>query len=253
MRNLHTTVKVTLKAAGKVAGLAALLAVTALSGTAHADAMADCRQTAEPAKAITACAVAIKEAGKDVAKAGEAYAARSAANEKKGDFKAALDDIYSACLRDPKNPQLWYRSGLIRMQQAKPQPIRASADMSIALKYDPKHVPALIARADYYRQLGLLPKAIADADAAIKLDPKQPAAFATRGYAQLRAGQPDKAAADADEAIKLDPKSTFGYLTRGLVLQGKKDKDKAVEALKKVIELDPKNTIAAKALKDLGV
>jgi tetratricopeptide (TPR) repeat protein len=236
-----------------VAGLSLLMAGATLVGTAHADALADCKQTAEPAKAIPACALAIKEGGKDLAKVSQAYTARSAANEKKGDFKAALDDIYAACLRDPKNPDLWYRSGMIRMLQTKPQPIRATADMSIALKYDPKFVPALSARADLYRQLGLLPKAIADADALIKIDPKSSAAYATRGYAQLRAGQPDKAAADAEEAIKLDPKSAFGYLTRGLVAQGKKDKDKAVADLKKVIEIDPKNTIAAKALKDLGV
>ena len=246
------TIHSLLPAARAAVVAATVLGITVTMSPARADALGDCRQSAEPAKAIAACSAAIKEAGKDVAKVAEAYAARSAANEKKGDYKSALDDIYWACIRDPKNAQLWYRSGLLRQQQSKPQPIRAAADMTIALKYEPKLVPALIARADLYRQLGLLPKSIADADAAIAIDPKQASAYATRGYAQLRAGQLDKAAADAEEAIKLDQRSTFGYLTKGLVAQARKQNAEAIQALKKVRELDPKNTIAEKALKDLG-
>jgi tetratricopeptide (TPR) repeat protein len=218
----------------------------------RADTLADCRDMATPAKAVVACSALVKEAGTDIKKVGEAYAARAAANVAARDYRAALSDYSSAIIRDAKNPELWHRRGLVRMKVTPPQPIRATADQTLALRYDPKHLAALIERGDLHRQLGLLPKAIADATAALAIDPKSAAAYANRGYAQLRSNQVDKALADADDALKLDAKSIFGLLTRALVAEKKGDKAKAIEDLKRVIELDPERVIARDALKRLG-
>lgn len=233
------------------AAVGMLIAVSLMATPAAlADTMRDCRNTAEPARALVACSTVIIEAGKDPAKLAEGYALRSAANEASGDLKAALDDIFSATIRDSNNPQLWYRSGTLRA--ALKQPIRASADFTIALRYDPWMTDALIRRGTEQRVLGLLTRAIEDFDAAIKLDPKSAPAFAGRAYTHLRNGKPDLALGDAEEALKLDPTSVFGHLTMGLVAEGQKDKDKAMASLKKALDLDPKNVVAAEALKRVG-
>ena len=113
-----------------------------------------------------------------------------------------------------------------------------SPNFSIALRYDPKMVDALVGRGDCFRRLGALPKAIADADAALNLEPRSAPAYAMRSYAKLRLGKTEQAVADAEEAIKIDPNTARAYLTRGLALEAK-EKTKADVDVKKAVSLDP--------------
>jgi tetratricopeptide (TPR) repeat protein len=232
-------IKHTLFAAALVLGASAV----------HADTAADCKQTADRGKAIVACSALIKEAGTDNAKFVEAYVGRATASLATAKPADALADLKRAIAYDPKNADLWLKSGNVRAVLG--QKIRAAADYSIAAKYDPKSSAALAGRAEMYRLLGALPRAISDSTEALKLDPKLVGALSTRAFSQQRLGRDKEAIADADEAIKLDPKAMLAYLARGLA-QAKTDKVKATTDLKKVLELEPKSQLAAEMLKKLG-
>ena len=61
-------------------------------------------------------------------------------------------------------------------------------------------------RGDAYRKKGDMDRAIADLTEAIRLDPKYANAYDNRGLAYRDKGDMDRAIADLTEAIRLDPK-----------------------------------------------
>jgi tetratricopeptide (TPR) repeat protein len=238
--------------------LAASLALSVMAGSAAlaqqasppaAPPMADCTQTADRAKAITACSDIIKSRGTENSALLSAYRARAAANLANKKTADALSDLTRALVLDPKNPALWIERGDVRANLG--QRIRSAADYSVALKYDPKNAKALVGRGEQFRALGALQRAIADHTEALKVDPKSAAAYAGRAYAQVRLGNDKDAAADAEEAIKLDARSSQAYIARALSA-AKSDKVKATNDLKKALELDPASVIAKAELDKLS-
>jgi tetratricopeptide (TPR) repeat protein len=87
-------------------------------------------------------------------------------------------------------------------------------------------------------------RAIADYDEAIRRDPKFAIGFNNRGLAYLRKGDNDRAVADFDEAIRLDPKYAIGFNNRALAYQARGQSDRAIEDFDEAIRLNPRYAMA---------
>src|SRR6516164_8432899 len=98
---------------------------------------------------------------------------------------------------------------------------RAIADLSEAIRLDPKYAEAYYLRGVSYRNKGDLARAISDYSETIRLAPKVAAAHPetiirrlahyNRGSAYGNKGDFDRAIADFSEAIRLNPKSPEAY------------------------------------------
>ena len=79
---------------------------------------------------------------------------------------------------------------------------KAAAELTEALRLNPKFAPAQNDRGVAYRRSGDNDKAMADFDAAVRLDPRYAFAVHNRGLVWRDKGAYDKAIADFDEALK---------------------------------------------------
>jgi len=92
----------------------------------------------------------------------------------------------------------------------------AIADLTAALKIDPKNPATLVDRGAVYDALGEYDLSLADYDRAAKLRPFWAAAIDNRGNAYAMRGDYDKSIADHTRALALDPTYSGGYRNRAL-------------------------------------
>ena len=83
------------------------------------------------------------------------------------------------------------------------------------------------------------PKAIADLSQAIKLDPKASSHFYNRGLAYLQSDRPELAVADFDTALSLKPGDTLALLARGRALLERGEEAKARADFEAALKPDP--------------
>jgi len=108
-------------------------------------------------------------------------------------------------------------------------------------KWKGRHLAAFYNnRAAAYHEQGDLDRAIADLSEAIRLDPKLAMAFNNRGAAYNEQGDNDRAIADYNEAIRIDPKLAMAFNNRGNAYSDKGDNDRAIADFNETIRLDPK-------------
>jgi uncharacterized caspase-like protein len=117
---------------------------------------------------------------------------------------------------------------------------RAIADLSEAIRLDPKYTLAYKNRGQAYFVINGHDQAIADYSAAIRLDPKYAAAYTFRGVVYASKKDYDRAIVDYNDAIRLDPKYTEAYAYRGMAYAYKKEYDRAIADYSAAIRLDPK-------------
>jgi lipoprotein NlpI len=101
----------------------------------------------------------------------------------------------------------------------------AIADLTAALKIDPKNPATLADRGAVYDALGEYDLSVADYDRAAKLRPAWAALIDNRGNAYAMLGDYDKAIADHTRSLALDPTYSGGYRNRALTyfLMGRYD------------------------------
>jgi tetratricopeptide (TPR) repeat protein len=116
----------------------------------------------------------------------------------------AIDACTRVLTRHPRDAQAWANRGM----SYKHDPDRAIADLSQAIRLDPKHATYYNNRALAFQDKGDLDRAITDLDQAIRLDPKDATAYENRGVAYADKGDYERAAADLDEAVRLNPTYT---------------------------------------------
>jgi tetratricopeptide (TPR) repeat protein len=97
------------------------------------------------------------------------------------------------------------------------------ADVSEAIRQDPKLKNAYLARDDLYKAKGDNDRAIADYSEAINIDPSYWSALRNRANALYLTGKYDRAIADYDAVGKLDPKAADGLYGRGIAKLKKGD------------------------------
>jgi tetratricopeptide (TPR) repeat protein len=157
---------------------AALLTLSAATGSAAADDREVCHTPLGGGEAIAACSRLIERNPKDA----DAYRHRGGAYSVKG----IID----------------------RGDQARADYTQAIADYSRAIDLDPKSADAYAARAAVFGKTFNLVRAIADYGQVIKLNPKNPNAYIDRGVSYSLQNDYDRAIADLDQAIRLDPQGT---------------------------------------------
>lgn len=74
---------------------------------------------------------------------------------------------------------------------------------------------------------GQYKKAVADLSKAIRLEPKYLRAYNNRGFVYSKLGELDKAVADLTEAIRLDPKYGEAYFNRATVYEQQHNLERA--------------------------
>src|SRR4029077_18742773 len=89
------------------------------------------------------------------------------------------------------------------------------ADVSEAIRQDPKLKKAYLARGNLYKAKGDNDRAIADYSEAINIDPSYWSALRNRANALYLTGKYERAIADYDAVGKLDPKAADGLYGRG--------------------------------------
>jgi len=94
--------------------------------------------------------------------------------------------------------------------------LRASEDYAAALVLAPRHIPALLARADQFFALGLPAEAEAGYSQVIEIAPQSVLAFINRGVARDEQGRFAEAIEDFTRALGLDPQSPVALLNRGV-------------------------------------
>jgi tetratricopeptide (TPR) repeat protein len=115
---------------------------------------------------------------------------------------------------------------------------RAIADLSEAIRLDPKNAKAFYARGLAWDAKKEYDKALADLGEAIRLFPPYAVAYHTRGSIWRAKKEYDKALADLGEAIRFDSKFSQHYYVRGLTWYETKEYDKALADLDEAIRLD---------------
>jgi tetratricopeptide (TPR) repeat protein len=125
---------------------------------------------------------------------------------------------------------------------------RAIADISEAIKLDPKNTRYYNERAGSYRAAGQLDLALADFNELIRLEPKNDGWYMNRGQAFAEKGDYSRAIADCDTAIRINPKVAYWYVVRGEYYEKKGDRDRAIADYRKSLEVDPSRPESRDAL-----
>jgi tetratricopeptide (TPR) repeat protein len=121
---------------------------------------------------------------------------------------------------------------------------KAIADLSAAIRIEPRFAPVYYARCLASTYKGDRGSAIADFAEAIRLAPKDRDTHLAHGFAWSSKRDFDRAIADYDKAIRLDPSLVRAYRDPGLVPRPRKpDYDAAIANFDEIIRLDPANTV----------
>jgi tetratricopeptide (TPR) repeat protein len=214
----------------------------------------------------------IEENPKDV----NAYYARAAVRQTKGDLDGALADMTETIRLRPNLAENFVNRG--QVWAAKKDDSQAIKDFDEALRINPRHVIALGQRglawmrkkdydkaiADFTEAIGVKPdfpmlyrhratvlktkqdfdRALADFEAALRLNPKDALCWNDRGTVWTARKEFDKAIEDFTESIKHDRQSALPFYNRGRVWKLKKDYQKALNDLTEACTLNPKYTAA---------
>ncbi|HEY2989310.1 MAG TPA: tetratricopeptide repeat protein, partial [Candidatus Binatia bacterium] len=116
---------------------------------------------------------------------------------------------------------------------------RAIENYSEALRLNPNHAGALVARGAAYRSKREYDLAIADYDEAIRLEPRNYEAFNNRGNVYRAKRNYDRAIQDFNEAIRLNPNYALSFVNRGLAYRSKGEYERAIQDHDKAIRLNP--------------
>ena len=160
----------------------------------------------------------------------------------KANADAALADLSEAIRLDPKNAASFVDRGIVWIR--KKDHVKARADFNEAVRLDPTYAEAFNRRGDSWYDAKEYDKALADYNEAIRLDPKDANAFNDRGDVSSLKKDYDSAPADYNEAIRLDPRLAMAFNSRARVWYFKGDYKKALADYNDAVRLDPKHALA---------
>jgi tetratricopeptide (TPR) repeat protein len=190
---------------------AALVLADALVMSAAADEFADCKQAGDAPKAVARCTRVIESGALQGSDLAAAYRQRGAAYRRQGEFERSL------------------------------------ADLSAAIRFDPKAAVGYANRAPILIDLGQRERAFADWNEAIRIygeaiarDPANAQYFhSNRALIQLNKGEFERAVADYGDAVRLRPQEAFFPASRGRAYYLQGDLIKARADLTHALALPP--------------
>ena len=118
---------------------------------------------------------------------------------------------------------------------------KALIDYNKALSINPNKAPLHNSRGKLYFDQGKAQLAMKDYDDAIRIDPELAEAYINRGAAKAMAGQTQQALTDLNKGIALDPEFKNGYLNRSLLLNKLQKYNEALADYNSYLALDPYN------------
>lgn len=108
-------------------------------------------------------------------------------------------------------------------------------------------------RASIYSAKGDLDRAIADVSDALKINPRNVSLYGVRAELYARKSEPKRALADYDKAVEYAPRSVSTYIARGNFLHDQHEDVRAVQDFERVIDLDPTTRQLAIVYFNLGI
>jgi len=154
------------------------------------------------------------------------HAMRGGLRGEMNDLSGAIADLTDAVRLDPKLAVAWRDRGTARMLLG--QLDLARADFDAAIQLDPREAKAWAARASLHVQSGATDAAIADATAALQLDPRMVHALHDRATAQIQKGEFRPALLDLDALLQAQPLNAPALATRAQVHRRLGDLDQAL-------------------------
>jgi tetratricopeptide (TPR) repeat protein len=228
----------------------ACLALAIATGTAHADAVADCNQAREAQLRLHACSEIIAGSGYGATEKALAYRNRGNVRADAGAQRHALADFDEAIQLRPNDAAGYASRAPVRL--ALRDFDGAIADYSEALRLAPGTASWHIGRGHVHFVRGDTTAAIADFTEAIQLKPDNASTYNHRGLAYRRSGNLSHALEDYTAAIAINPAYGLAYNNRGYVYEAQGRKDDAIADFKAALLLDPSLIGARDGLRRLG-
>ncbi|MFA5503944.1 MAG: tetratricopeptide repeat protein, partial [Vulcanimicrobiota bacterium] len=188
-----------------------------------------------------------------------AWAGRGYAYLEKGEYEKALSDAEEAVRLNPYLGASYLTRGYAYIR-ARGDYEKGIADYTKAIELDHEEAKrrgkkisffyAYVARADAYREIGELEKALKDADQAIEINPAYHLAFFSRGKIHQALGNAAQAAADFDKGVELvaKAKAAEAHTARAWLHMEQKKYDQAVVSYEEALKLEPDSSEAYRGL-----
>jgi len=122
---------------------------------------------------------------------------------KQQSYDEAIRKLNAAVKADPRHGEAYLARGIAFLEKGFPD--TALADLGQSILYDRTNAEAFCQRARAYAALGNHPAAIRDCSAAIRWDAELNLAYQIRARCYIKDGKLQRARADIDEVIRLDP------------------------------------------------
>jgi tetratricopeptide (TPR) repeat protein len=120
---------------------------------------------------------------------------------------------------------------------------REIADYNEAVRRDPANAAYHIARAESWSAQGMHENAMADFDTALRMEPNNPSFWISRGNEWRRDLKFDDALADYTHALQINRRYAPGYFARGMIWQQRQMYDRAIQEFSELIRVDPENPL----------
>lgn len=156
-------------------------------------------------------------------------------NYRKGKYQDTIADLSQAIKINPKYIAAYNNRGLTYLE-LKQYP-QAMADVNQAIKINPNHAESYKNRGNVYLALKQYRQAIKEFDQSIKINPKYDKAYYERGNAYYDLKIYRQATADFTQAIEINPKYADAFLNRGLAYTHLGYKSHAKKSLQKAAQL----------------
>jgi tetratricopeptide (TPR) repeat protein len=141
-------------------------------------------------------------------------------------------------LANPRDPFGYLMRGMVRYENDDLD--HAFADVDLAIRLDPKYVPALVERAYFWQCRNQLDRALADVNQAIQLDAVNSYAYVERGVFHFAMHEPGKALRDFEHAIRLGSRAAVVHLCKGMIHLERGEGEPAIAEFNTAIRIDPK-------------
>ena len=180
------------------------------------------------------------------------YLGRAEAEQRLGNFAAALQDCNTSIEKDKKPPRVFVIRGESELSLSDAGKARADFEHALALSPDNFEAKRMLAQClkaarsnpEYNLMTSESERNPAALDDDVKLHPHDAAALVRRGNYLLKSLESERAIADYTAAIKLSPNMANAYVHRGIAYRALRHFDKALADYAQALQIDPKNAQA---------
>jgi tetratricopeptide (TPR) repeat protein len=160
----------------------------------------------------------------------------------KHDQANALVDLGEYLRLKPDAADAWVTRGYLRLQSSEDEALQ---DFNEALRFNPRHVGALVGKSLVWQQRDDTEKALESLAAALEIAPDNTQIYQQRARLWSSQQKWGEAAADLNQVIRLKPEDAAVFCQRGKCWIELKQYDKALHDADEALRIDPKSEEAA--------